>query len=164
VFLPHLAPFLAEQDHSGRLDSALAATTRIATVRPESGVITLDARQPWTVRERYALPHEEVRHEAEAHGEALRLLMLGLAKRARPADVQARLGQKVLLTPLAGELPSAGRLPSDLVEGLLMHLTVVYADEESGSILAEVVGEPSGEVLTALLQSRPVAAAVVSWT
>jgi hypothetical protein len=70
-----------------------------------------------------------------------------------------------MLTPLGGDLPTVEtRVRSDALEALLMHLSVVFADEETGSIVAEVTAGPSGEVLTALLHARPVAAAVVSWT
>jgi hypothetical protein len=91
--------------------------------------------------------------------------MLGLSRQTRAPEVAEHVGKRVLLAPLHGELPPAqARVPSTALEGLLMHLSVVFADEETGSIVADVAAEPSGEVLTALLQAKPVAAAVVSWT
>src|SRR5213075_475774 len=133
---------------------------------PERGLVVLDIREPHRVRDRYGL-QDRVNYDAEPHSEALRMLLLGLDKRRDANEASKQRGRKVLLTPAgAGDemVAAASRWTSKTFDGLALYLKVTYTDSDSGSIIAEVGDEPSGEVLSALLQSQSVAATVVSWS
>ena len=163
VYLPRIGQLLTEDNHS-RIQNAQAALARINEAHPQAGVLELDVREPWQIRERYGLD-ENVNYEADQVSEALRLLMIGLERRSQPDAVAEAAGRRLLFTPLDGDLPPMStRVPADRIQPMLMYLKVLFADEDTGSVVAEVDQESSGEVLTALLQSKPTAAFVVSWS
>jgi hypothetical protein len=55
-------------------------------------------------------------------------------------------------------------VPASELESLLLYFKVTFADEETGSIVAEIGEEPTGELLTALLQTESVAVLTAGWT
>jgi HEAT repeat protein len=165
LFLPRLLELAAEEDHSVK-ENAVRALDRIAEKNPERGLIVLDIREPHRVRDRFGL-QDRVNYDAEPHTEALRMLLLGLEKRRDAGEAQRHRGRKVMLTPAAtgDEMIAAGaRWSQKSFDALALYLKVTYTDSDSGSIIAEVGDDPSGEVLSALLQSQSVAATLVSWS
>lgn len=165
MFLPRLLQLTAEEDH-GLKEHAVRALDRIAEKNPERGLVVLDIREPHRVRDRYGI-QDRVNYDAEAHSEALRMLLLGLDKRRDASEAAKLRGRKVLLSPAAtADEMSAGsaRWTQKTFDALALYLKVTYTDSDSGSIIAEVGDDPSGEVLSALLQSQSVAATVVSWS
>lgn len=165
MFLPRLLQLASEEDHSVK-ENAVRALDRIAEKHPDRGLIVIDIREPHRVRDRFGL-QDRVNYEADPHSEALRMLLLGLEKRRDAGEASRYRGRKVMLTPAAAgdELVAAGsRWTQKTFDAVALYLKVTYTDSDSGSIIAEVGDDPSGEVLSALLQSQSVAATLVSWS
>jgi hypothetical protein len=138
----------------------------IADGHPELGLTVLDIRQPHRVVDRYGL-NTMVNYGGDEHTEALRLLMMALEDRRDAAEAAKHVGRKVMLTPASSGLetsPVASRWSGRMFEKLALHLKVMFADEDSGAIIAEVAAEPSGEILSALLQTSSVSVTTVAWS
>ena len=101
--------------------------------------------------------------------EALRRLLLGLDARKDAKMARARKGQKLVVTRLAADAEashaaSARPLSSEEFEALALYLRVDFADDETGSIVAVVDKDPTGEVLNALLQTESLVVATGAWS
>ncbi|MBX3185754.1 MAG: hypothetical protein KF819_02015 [Labilithrix sp.] len=165
MYLPRLLE-LAESDDGTSKDNAVRGLERIAELRPELGLVVFDVRDPYRIVTRFGLG-ERINYEADKHTEALRVLLLGLDKRKDDKEVKKHIGRKVMITSVVDDAAfdaSEASWTSGQFEALAMHLKVVYTDDESGAIVAEVVEEATGEVLSALLQSASIAVRRVAWS
>jgi hypothetical protein len=162
IFLPRLLDVIAGNDEHLK-NLAIAALERVADKNTDRGLLVLDIRDPYRVRERYGLD-VQVNYDADQQSEGLRLLLLGLEKRKDTAEITKNKGRQVMLVPKAAEAATSAAWGKKLFESLAMHLKVTYTDEDTGSIVAEVTEEPTGEVLSALLQSNTVCAITVGWS
>lgn len=74
--------------------------------------------------------------------------------------VEENLGKKLLINMIrsASSVQSSGRLmsPGDFFR-LAAHLKIMYVDDTSNSLVAEVVGYPAGEILNAVFQGKSMA-------
>ncbi len=166
VFVPRLVELTGDQQNFGAAEASVRGLIGIADAHPELGLTVLDIRQPHRVVDRYGL-NTIVDYSADEHSEALRLLMLALEDRRDAAEAAKQVGRKVMLTPASGGFdttPTAARWSARLFEQLCLHLKVVFADEDSGAIIAEVDASPSGEILSALLQTSSVSVTTVAWS
>jgi hypothetical protein len=165
VFVPRLVE-LATGDDTGQQDSAVRGLERVAERFPGLGMIVLDIRDPYRLASRYQLS-DQVDHSADRHSEALRLLMLALDKKRNADRALKEDKRKVMLTPLSGDAklePGDNGWDEATFEQLALYLSVTFIDEESSAIIAEVTTEPTGEVLSALLQTRAVCATTIAWS
>ncbi|MEM6992654.1 MAG: HEAT repeat domain-containing protein [Myxococcota bacterium] len=163
-FIARLAEIAGDSDDYSAQINAVTALTRVADDFPDRGLVVLDVRQPNYVQERYGVP-DEIDWNADRHSEATRLLLVAFDRRRREDLARKHKGDKVLLAaPDEVNEPNPNHIDGATFEGLAMYLGVVFADEDSGSIIAEVREEPSGEILNALLQTRVVAVARASWS
>lgn len=162
IFLPRLLDVIAGNDEHLK-NLAIAALERVADKNTDRGLLVLDIRDPYRVRERYGLD-VQVNYDADQQSEGLRLLLLGLEKRKDKEEITKHRGRQVMLVPKAAEAATSAAWGKKLFESLAMHLKVTYTDEDTGSIVAEVSEEPTGEVLSALLQSNTVCAITVGWS
>jgi hypothetical protein len=165
VFVPRLVE-LATGDDQGQQDSAVRGLERVAERFPQLGLIVLDIRDPYRLASRYGIA-EQVDHQADRHSEALRLLMLALDKKRSAERATREDKRKVMLTPLNTEStpsPLDNGWDEATFEQLALYLSVTFIDEDSGTIIAEVSTEPTGEVLSALLQTRAVCATTIAWS
>jgi len=164
-FVPRLVELVAEDDGDA-VDEAMAALKRIAELFPEQGLITVDLRQPSNVQETYGLT-ESYDWEADDHSEALRLLLIALEKRGDAGLAAEHAGRKVMLSraeAIEAGHAGAGGWSMELFEQLALFLSVVFVDDDSGTIIAEVGQEPTGEVVNALLHTSRVGVARVAWS
>ncbi|HET6584999.1 MAG TPA: hypothetical protein VFG69_16195 [Nannocystaceae bacterium] len=165
VFVPRLVE-LAMADDTGQQDSAVRGLERVSERFPSLGLIVLDIRDPYRLASRYSLT-DQVDHNADRHSEALRLLMLALDKKRSVERASKEDRRKVMLTPLGPDTelsPSENGWDEATFEQLALYLSVTFIDEESSTIIAEVSTEPTGEVLSALLQTRAVCATTIAWS
>ncbi|MDP2340398.1 MAG: hypothetical protein Q8O67_05545 [Deltaproteobacteria bacterium] len=162
IFLPRLLDVIGGTDEHLK-NLAIAALERVADKNADRGLLVLDIRDPYRVRERYGLD-VQVNYDADQQSEGLRLLLLGLEKRKDGAEITKHKGRQVMLVPKAAEAATSSAWDRKLFESLAMHLKVTYTDEDSGSIVAEVAEDPTGEVLSALLQSNTVCAITIGWS
>lgn len=162
IFLPRLLDVIAGNDEHLK-NLAIAALERVADKNTDRGLLVLDIRDPYRVRERYGLD-VQVNYDADQQSEGLRLLLLGLEKKKDKDEITKHRGRQVMLVPKAAEAATSAAWGKKLFESLAMHLKVTYTDEDTGSIVAEVTEEPTGEVLSALLQSNTVCAITVGWS
>lgn len=164
MYLPRLVELMRGDNH-GVAELAVRGLERIAGEHPELGLIVFDVREPHRVRDRYGL-NDRVNYDADQHSEALRMILIGLDKKKDPGESTKARGRKVLLTPAGQEstLGHAPRIEAKKLEQIAMYLKVSYSDADSGTIIAEVSEEASGEVLSAILQNAQVAAVVAAWT
>jgi hypothetical protein len=149
-------------------NAAAEGLLALAAERAELGLAVLDIRDPERVRTRYKLT-EEVDYANDARAEGLRLLLLGLDARKDAKMARARKGQKLVVTRLAADAEashaaSARPLSSEEFEALALYLRVDFADDETGSIVAVVDKDPTGEVLNALLQTESLVVATGAWS
>ena len=166
VFVPRLVELTKDLQHYGAADGSVRGLIAIADAHPELGLAVLDIRQPHRVVDRYGL-NTQVDYSADEHSEALRLLMLALEDRRDAAEAGKLAGRKVMLTPASGGVESAARLRAGArrcSRSWRSTLKVVFADEDSGAIIAELTPEPSGEVLSALLQTSSVSVTTIAWS
>jgi hypothetical protein len=166
TFVPRLVEMTKDTQHYGAADGSVRGLIAIADNNPELGLTVLDIRQPHRVVDRYGL-NTMVDYSADEHSEALRLLMLALEDRRDAAEAAKQTGRKVMLTPASAGIEAtanASRWSAKMFEKLALHLKVVFADEDSGAIIAEVSADPSGEILSALLQTSSVSVTTVSWS
>lgn len=163
-YLPRLLDIVSSgTDDTDLLNRAVRAVEAIADKNPEHGLVVLDIREPRRVDERYGLG-ENFDWSADQRTEALRLLMIALDRRKDAAAVEKAKGRKLLLCR-PDEAPAGGRhLSTSEFEALALHLSVTFTDEDSGTVVAEVGDEPSGEVLNALLQTQSVVVSGVFWS
>lgn len=162
LFLPRLLDVISGNDNHLK-NLAITALERVSEKHVDRGLLVLDIRDPYRVRERYGLD-VQVNYDADQQSEGLRLLLLGLEKRKDAAEVTKNKGRQVMLVPKAADAATSAAWTRKLFESLALHLKVTYTDEDTGSIVAEVVDEPTGEVLSALLQSNTVCAITVGWS
>jgi hypothetical protein len=161
-FVPRLLELAGEDDSSAR-DSAIRGLERIAETKPELGLVVLDIRQPERIATRFGV-NAQIDYMADRSTEALRMLLLGLDKRRDAELAKKHAGRKVMITPAGEDDGGAGAWTSSQFDALAMYLRVVYTDDESGAIVAEIGEDSSGEVLNALLQNTTVAVRRVAWT
>jgi hypothetical protein len=164
AYLPRLLDIVSSgSDDTDLLNRAVRAVEAIADKNPEHGLVVLDIREPRRVDERYGLG-ENFDWGADQRTEALRLLMIALERRRDAGAVEKAKGRKLLLCR-PDEAPTGGRhLSTSEFEALALHLTVTFTDEDTGTVVAEVGDEPSGEVLNALLQTHSVVVSGVFWS
>jgi hypothetical protein len=162
AFLPRLLDVIAGTDEHLK-NLAIAALERVAEKHVDRGLLVLDIRDAYRVRERYGLD-VQVNYDVDQQSEGLRMLLLGLEKRKDSAEVQKHVGRQVMLVPRAAEAATSAAWSKKQFESLALHLKVTYTDEETGSIVAEVVADATGEVISALLQSNTVCAITVGWS
>lgn len=162
AFLPRLLDVIAGTDEHLK-NLAITALERVAEKHVDRGLLVLDIRDAYRVRERYGLD-VQVNYDVDQQSEGLRMLLLGLEKRKDSAEVQKHVGRQVMLVPRAAEAATSAAWSKKQFESLALHLKVTYTDEETGSIVAEVVEEATGEVVSALLQSNTVCAITVGWS
>jgi hypothetical protein len=166
AFVPRLVELTKDQMNYGAADSSVRGLIAIADNHPELGLTVLDIRQPHRVVDRYGL-NVMVNYGVDEHTEALRLLMLALEDRRDAAEAGKHVGRKVMLTPASSGVestPASSRWSASTFEKLSLYLKVVFADEDSGAIIAEVAAQPSGEILSALLQTSSVSVTTVAWS
>jgi len=165
MFVPRLVELAVGED-TGQQDSAVRGLERVAERFPALGLIVLDIRDPYRLASQYNIS-DQVDHTADRHSESLRLLMLALDKKRSAERATKEDRRKVMLTPLG---PDARLAPSEngwdeaTFEQLALYLSVTFIDEETSTIIAEVSTEPTGEVLSALLQTRAVCATTIAWS
>ncbi len=165
-FVPRLLELVDEPEGSTSKDNAVRGLERIAERHPDLGLAIFDIREPNKIASRYAL-NDQVDWNADKHTEGLRLFLLGLDRRKDAGEAKKHVGRKVMISPAAGDENAAGHgasWSSTQVEGLVMYLHVVYTDEETRSIVAEVSEDPTAEVLSAILQSTSVAVCRFVWS
>jgi hypothetical protein len=167
AFVPRLLEVLGEAQKKNDTDlggRAVTALQNVADASPEMGLLVLDIREPHVVNTRYAL-NAQVDWNADRRTEAHRLLLTALDQR-KSADNAARARGKTALfsKPGAGQGAVARTVPAAELESLLLYFKVTFADDETGSIVAEVGDEATGELLTALLQTESVAVLTAGWT
>jgi hypothetical protein len=164
-YLPRLLELLPQNDDI--TDRAVKALDAVARRHPERGLVVLDIREPRKVNERYGM-EASFDWNADNRAEALRLLILALDRRKDDAQVKRAHGKKLMLSRVTGAEDPAHSLVGSIAptefESLALHLKVSFADEESGSIVAEVADQPTGEVLNALLQTDSVVVTSVAWS
>jgi HEAT repeat protein len=159
---------LTTDDDNDVQNAAANGLTKLAANRAELGLAVLDIRDPDRVKTRYGLT-EEVNYSNDTRAEALRLLLLGLDARKDGKLARARKGQRVVVTRVKtdsdhGQAASARPLTATEFESLALYLRVDFADDETGSIVASVEQETTGEVLNALLQSDSLVVATAAWS
>jgi hypothetical protein len=165
VFVPRLVELAVGED-TGQQDAAVRGLERVAERFPALGLIVLDIRDPYRLASRYNIS-DQVDHTADRHSEALRLLMLALDKKRSAERATKEDRRKVMLTPLGADTrlaPSENGWDEATFEQLALYLSVTFIDEETSTIIAEVSTEPTGEVLSALLQTRAVCATTIAWS
>ncbi len=165
MFVSRMLEILAEEQEGPMKDSAVRGLEAIAESHPQLGLVVLDIRDPNRVATRFAL-NEQVNWEADRHTEGLRLLMLGLDRRKEHAQAKKHVARKVMITSATDADAAHGHTAwsaKDL-DALVLYLRVVYTDEESGAIVAEVAEDATGEVLSAMLQSTSVAVYRAAWS
>ncbi len=165
AFVPRLVE-LATADDQYHQDAAVRGLERVAERFSELGIVVLDIRDPYRLASHHGIS-EQIDHNADRHSESLRILMLALDKKRSADRAVKEQRRKVMLTPLgANSAPtkSDNGWTEAAFEQLALYLAVTFVDEETGTIIAEVTTEPTGEVLSALLQTRSVCAATVAWS
>ncbi|MBX7079682.1 MAG: hypothetical protein K1X88_10880 [Nannocystaceae bacterium] len=165
VFVPRLVE-IAMGDDQSQQDAAVRGLERVAERFPSLGLVVLDIRDPWRISSHYGL-NDQIDHNADRHSESLRLLMLALDRKRNANRAVAENHRKVMLTPLSGSSEAAGGdggWDMATFEQLALYLSVTFVDEDTGTVIAEVSTEPTGEVLSALLQTRSVCATTVAWS
>ncbi|MFO0659305.1 MAG: hypothetical protein U0165_05675 [Polyangiaceae bacterium] len=164
LYLPRLLDVIANsKDDTDLAGRAVRAIEAIADKFPEHGLVVLDIREPRRVDERYGLGGN-FDWSADQRTEALRLLMIALERRKDASAVEKAKGRKLLLCR-PQDAPAGGRhLTSNEFEAIALHLTVTFTDEDTGTVVAEVGDEPTGEVLNALLQTDSVVVSGVFWS
>jgi hypothetical protein len=165
AFVPRLVELAVGDDESHK-DAAVRGLERVAERFAALGLIVLDIRDPYRLATRYGIS-DQIDHAADRHSEALRLLMLALDRKRSADRAVAENGRKVMLTPLSAEVetvPTEGGWDQATFEQLALYLSVTFVDEDSGTVIAEITTEPTGEVLSALLQTRTVCATTVAWS
>jgi hypothetical protein len=166
-FVPRLLEILAEAQNKN--DSELGnrcvtAMQNIADANPALGMLVLDIREPHLVNTRYGL-NAQVDWNTDRRSESQRLLMSALDQRKNAASAASAKGKTALFSkPGAAATSVAKTVPASELESLLLYFKVTFADEETGSIVAEIGEEPTGELLTALLQTESVAVLTAGWT
>lgn len=165
VFVPRLVELATAEDQYHQ-DAAVRGLERVAERFPALGLIVLDIRDPYRLASHYGLS-DQIDHNADRHSESLRILMLALDKKRSAERAVAEQRRKVMLTPLGADARVAASdngWTDALFEQLALYLAVTFVDEDTGTIIAEVATEPTGEVLSALLQTRTVCAATLAWS
>ena len=156
-----------DEDHDVR-KTALETLTSLSVQHPELGLICLSASDPDKVKASYRMDTDTrfSLDEDENKAEALKVMLQALDQRKAPDFAEAQSGKKLLLERLS---PESRLQPSDRFlsvqdwEKLAVYLSVIYSDEETGSIVTEVGGEPNGEVLNALFQDTTEVVFRLSW-
>ncbi len=166
-FVPRLLEILGEAQNKN--DSELGnrcvtAMQNIADANPSLGLLVLDIREPHLVNTRYGL-NMQVDWNTDRRSESHRLLMAALDQRKNATTAAGAKGKTALFSkPGASGGSVAKTVPASELESLLLYFKVTFADEETGSIVAEIGEEPTGELLTALLQTESVAVLTAGWT
>lgn len=165
--LPRLVALTTDDDNDVQ-NAAADGLAKLAAGRAELGLAVLDIRDPDRVKTRYGLT-EEIDYNNDTRAEGLRLLLLGLDGRKDAKLARARRGERVVVTRVKadgeqGQAASARPLSSAEFEALVIYLRVDFADDETGSIVASVDQETTGEVLNALLQSDSLVVATAAWS
>jgi hypothetical protein len=162
MFVARMIEIAGEDDGSAK-DNAVRGLERMAETHPELGLVVLDIRDPFRVVTRFGL-NDRPNYEADKHTEGLRMLLLGLDKRKDEKEAKKHVGRKVMITQATDDSGSHATWPSSLFDQIAMNLRVVYTDDESGAIVAEVGEDPTGEVLSALLQNSSIAVRRLAWS
>lgn len=165
VFVPRLVELAVGDDESHK-DAAVRGLERVAERFAALGLIVLDIRDPYRLATRYGIA-DQIDHSADRHSEALRLLMLALDRKRSAERAVAENHRKVMLTPLSADAETTqaeGGWDQATFEQLALYLSVTFVDEDTGTVIAEVTTEPTGEVLSALLQTRTVCATTIAWS
>lgn len=165
--VPRLLEALQDDD-SDVQNAAVQSLIDVASRHPALGLSVLDIRDPELVRARLGLS-EDVDYGKDGREEALRLLLLGLDARKDAALARKHRGRKVVVARVTAagadeHAPVARPMSSAEFEALALYLKVDFADDETGSIVADVHKEPSGEALSALLQTDSLVVASASWS
>ena len=106
-----------------------------------------------------ALFHDE-------RSEAMRLLLAALTQRSDARLASEVQGRRLIVAPVTEwpPPPAPGTLLSqEELEKLALHLHVLFVDAATGSIVAEVGTEPSGEILNAIFETGDTAVLQVVW-
>jgi hypothetical protein len=167
-FVPRLLEILkqAQAATDGDLGNrCVTALQNLADANATLGLLVIDIREPHTVNTRYGL-NATVDWNADKRAESHRLLMSALDQRKNAERAAGAKGKTVLFSR-PGDQSSGSvskTVPADELESLLLYFKVTFADDETGSIVAEVGEEATGELLTALLQSEQVAVITAGWS
>lgn len=165
VFVPRLVELAVGDDESHK-DAAVRGLERVAERFAALGLIVLDIRDPYRLATRHGIA-DQIDHSADRHSEALRLLMLALDRKRSAERAVAENHRKVMLVPLSADaetVPTEGGWDQATFDQLALYLSVTFVDEDTGTVIAEVTTEPTGEVLSALLQTRTVCATTIAWS
>lgn len=165
--LPRLLELLTDSDNDV-VNSTAAALAGIASRNPALGLAVLDIRDPDQVKTRFGLT-EEIDYSKDSREESLRLLLLGLDAKKDAALAKRHRGKKVVVSRVTAESASErGTVTRPMAtaefEALALYLKVDFADDETGSIVADVQKDPSGEVLSALLQTESLVVTSAAWS
>lgn len=165
--IPRLLEMLADTD--GDVQNATAeALMAFAEKNPSLGLVVLDIRDPERVKTRFGLT-DEIDYSKDAREEALRLLLKGLDGKKDSALARKHRGRKVVVNKVTsdgehGRTAVARPFSVQEFEALALYLRVDFADDETGSIVADVEKDASGEVLSALLQTESLIVASAAWS
>jgi hypothetical protein len=156
---------LAKEDDGNLKDAAMRGLERLAEKHPGLGLVVLDIREPQRVSTRYGL-NDQINWQADKHTEGLRMLLLGLDKRKDAKAAKTNLGRKVMISRFDDESAAHGgaTLSGEQLDAIAIYLRVVYTDEETGAIVAEVSENATAEVLSAMLQSTDIVVRRVVWS
>jgi len=158
---------LAGDQHPTVVKAAHKALAQVLA-RGACAVVCLSIADPWDLYQQYDLSVTRDVHGymTDQRAEGLRFLLAAMEKRADAITVRAEVGRRVVVEPLRSwpPPPSSNRLLDQAAfEALALHLQVVFVDAETGSIVAEVGQEPSGEIIHAIFETGDTALLLVEW-
>ncbi len=131
-------------------------------------MVCLSIADPWAVYRLYDLPDSPdlTGLLSDRRAEAMRLMLQAMEKKAKADAARASAGRRMVLMPIRSwppPPPSGTPLGQEEFEALALHLHVLFVDAATGSIVAEVGTEPTGEVLHAIFETGDTAVMRVVW-
>ena len=164
-YLDLLFPLLTDAESS--VVAAAQEALRVVVSEGVRDVVLLSISDTSGISIRYGLPLSGMRAApADQRAVGMGLLLQGIELRADAADVERHAGRRLLMTPVRSwppPTPSGASLTQTEFERLALHLHVILVDAESGSIVAEVGREPTGEILNAIFETGDTALMQVVW-
>lgn len=134
----------------------------------EERLVVYSLHDEQRICERYGLPRQPFQlHSDDARERPLKLTLEAMEARADTARGQAALGRRMVMSPVKSwppPPPSGEALTQTEFEALSMYVRVVYVDQGSGSIVAEVGDEPTGEIFSAMFETSPLSVMRVVWS
>ena len=148
--------------------SAARAAAVIAMETSDERLVIYSLLDEQWICERYGLPQPPFQlHQDNASERPLKLTLVAMEARVDQSQVQSQQGRRLVLNPVKSWPPepaSGEALTQAEFEALSMHVRVVFVDQGSGNIVAEVGDEPTGEIFAAIFETSPLCVMRVVWS